>query len=192
MRAYLLKEEFHLFWEYLPQHGPRSSRTSGARKRPLAHRTDQKNCTDDPLAQTSHPQLVRSAWTALSRCRGKVSIINSKRVSENRTAFEPQEPLKSCCIINLAEPPTPTRSSPTDSAEEPISLGPYWASRFCASASLRPSGDDPSFFSTSDRGRDFKSSFASGFDPGLDSGSLGLVSIGFHTTPPVFAMSQFS
>ena len=44
-----------------------------------------------------------------------------------------------------------------------ISLGPYWASRFCASACVRPSGDDPNFFSTSARGRDFRSSFASGF-----------------------------
>ena len=34
MRAYLLKEEFHLFWEYVsPWHGPRSSWTSGAPKR---------------------------------------------------------------------------------------------------------------------------------------------------------------
>ena len=54
-----------------------------------------------------------------------------------------------------------------------ISLGPYWASRFSASAWLRPSGDDPSFFSTSASGSDFRSSFASGFDPGLVSVALG-------------------
>ena len=55
-----------------------------------------------------------------------------------------------------------------------ISFGPYWVSRFCASAWVRPSGDDPSFFSTSARGSVFRSSFASGFEPGFDFGSLGL------------------
>ena len=54
-----------------------------------------------------------------------------------------------------------------------ISLGPYWVSRFSASAWLRPSGDEPNFFSTSASGRDFKSSFASGFDPGFGFGALG-------------------
>ena len=45
-------------------------------------------------------------------------------------------------------------------------VGPYWVSRFVASAWLRPSGDDPNFFSTSASGRVFRSSFASRFDPG--------------------------
>ena len=45
-----------------------------------------------------------------------------------------------------------------------ISFGPYWVSRFCASACVRPSGDDRSRFSTSAMGRDLRSSFASGFD----------------------------
>jgi hypothetical protein len=48
-----------------------------------------------------------------------------------------------------------------------ISFGPYLVSRFCASAWVRPSGDEPSFFSTSARGRVFKSSFALGAAPGL-------------------------
>ena len=51
-----------------------------------------------------------------------------------------------------------------------ISFGPYLASRFPASAWVRPSGDDDSRFSTSGTGRDFRSSFASGsgtaFAPG--------------------------
>jgi hypothetical protein len=38
---------------------------------------------------------------------------------------------------------------------------------------VRPSGDDPNFFSTSTIGSVFKSSFASGFDPGLDAGAVG-------------------
>ena len=42
-----------------------------------------------------------------------------------------------------------------------ISLGPYWANRFSASAWVRPSVVDANFFSTSSRGMDFKSSFAS-------------------------------
>ena len=68
-----------------------------------------------------------------------------------------------------------------------ISLGPYCASRFWASAWLRPFGDDPNFFSTSGMGRVFRSSFGSGalgldpdfdsealgFDSGFDSGALG-------------------
>ena len=59
-----------------------------------------------------------------------------------------------------------------------ISFGPYWVSRFFASACVRPSGDDANFFSTSANGRDLKSSFAWGFDPGLDSGALGLSVLG--------------
>jgi hypothetical protein len=38
---------------------------------------------------------------------------------------------------------------------------------------VRPSGDEPNLFSTSGIGRDFKSSFAAGFDPGFDSAALG-------------------
>ena len=52
-----------------------------------------------------------------------------------------------------------------------ISLGPYRASRSVASAWVRPSGDDPSRFSTSGTGRDFRSSFASGTGPGFDPGA---------------------
>ena len=37
---------------------------------------------------------------------------------------------------------------------------------------VRPSGDDPNFFSTFGKGRDFRSSFALGFDPGLESAAL--------------------
>ncbi|MGV8917069.1 MAG: hypothetical protein ACOH2R_04575 [Pseudomonas sp.] len=39
-----------------------------------------------------------------------------------------------------------------------ISFGPYWVSRFFASASLSPSGEEPSFFSTSAIGSVFRSS----------------------------------
>src|SRR5271154_2730121 len=59
-----------------------------------------------------------------------------------------------------------------------ISFGPYWVNRFCASAWVRPSADEPNFFSTSAQGRDFKSFFALGFDPGLDSGASGLPVLG--------------
>jgi hypothetical protein len=41
---------------------------------------------------------------------------------------------------------------------------------------VRPSGDDPNFFSTSAMGRVFKSSFASDSDVGFDSGGLGFES----------------
>ena len=38
---------------------------------------------------------------------------------------------------------------------------------------VRPSGDEPNFFSTSGRGRVCRSSFASGFESALDPGALG-------------------
>ena len=46
-----------------------------------------------------------------------------------------------------------------------ISFGPYCARRCSASTWVRPSGDDPSRFSTSATGRVFRSSVASGFEP---------------------------
>src|ERR1700691_1379954 len=60
-----------------------------------------------------------------------------------------------------------------------ISLGPYWVNRFCASACVRPSGDDSNFFSTSAKGSDFKSASALGFDPGLDWRALGWSELSF-------------
>ena len=44
-----------------------------------------------------------------------------------------------------------------------ISFGPYCVRRFCASAWLRPSADDPNFASSSGMGSDFRSSLDSGF-----------------------------
>src|SRR5580658_3735155 len=49
-----------------------------------------------------------------------------------------------------------------------ISFGPYWVRRFCASAWVRPSGDEPSFFSTSAKDRVCRLSLATGFDPVSD------------------------
>ena len=74
-----------------------------------------------------------------------------------------------------------------------ILLGPYCVNRFFASASLRPSGDELNFFSTSGKGRVFSSSFGSGalgldrdfgsgvsgFVSGFDSGALGCSAMAF-------------
>ncbi len=64
-----------------------------------------------------------------------------------------------------------------------ISFGPYCASRFFASSSLRPSGDEPSFFSTSGMGRVFRSSVASGLDAGFP---LSFSAVGFMMPILVF------
>ena len=53
-----------------------------------------------------------------------------------------------------------------------ISFGPYCASRFVASAWVSPSGDALRRFSTSAKGSDFRSSFASDGEAGFASGDL--------------------
>ena len=72
-----------------------------------------------------------------------------------------------------------------------IAFGPHFSSRRRASPLVRPSGDAPNFFSTSGRGRDFKSSIALGDDPGFDMGASGWSALGFVTgILSVFAMPQ--
>ncbi len=62
-----------------------------------------------------------------------------------------------------------------------ISLGPYWVSRFFASASVRPSGDELSLFSTSAMGSVFRSSLASGFDgAALELFAMEVMEVFFH------------
>jgi hypothetical protein len=64
-----------------------------------------------------------------------------------------------------------------------ISFGPYCVSRFFASASVSPSGDEPSFFSTSAIGSVFKSSFGSGFASGFAAALSGFLLSGFMGLP---------
>ena len=56
-----------------------------------------------------------------------------------------------------------------------ISFSPYWVSRFCASAWVRPSRDEPSFFSTSARGRVCRSCLPTGFEA-----VSGAIHVSFH------------
>ena len=53
-----------------------------------------------------------------------------------------------------------------------ISFGPYWSRRVVASALVRPFGEEARRFSTSARGRVFRSSFVPGSDPGFSPGPL--------------------
>ena len=70
-----------------------------------------------------------------------------------------------------------------------ISFGPYLVSRFAASAPVRPSGDEPSRFSTSAIGSVFRSSFASEGEAGFASGDLAWAALEFAMA---FFLFQFA